>query len=364
MKAVETPEPPAVRLTSLSHGGGCGCKIAPAALAQILADLPGALRDPALLVGTETSDDAAVYRLNDEQALVATTDFFMPIVDDPYDFGRIAATNALSDVYAMGGRPLFALAIVGMPLEKLPVETIQRILAGGADVCRAAGIPVAGGHSIDSVEPIYGLAVVGLVHPARVKRNSVARAGDAVILGKPLGVGILSAALKKGELDEEGYRQMVATTTKLNSVGARLAELPGVHALTDVTGFGLLGHLGEICRGSGLGARIAFESVPLIPAARTLAQAGVTTGAARRNWASYGIAVRLPPDVAPWQQALLCDPQTSGGLLVTCAPEAVDEVLRAFRDDGFDAAAPIGTMVAGEPVIAVEQQSAAAAAAM
>lgn len=344
----------AIRLTSLSHGGGCGCKIAPAALTEILATLPREFTDPALLVGTESSDDAAVYRINDQQAIVATTDFFMPIVDDPHDFGRIAATNALSDIYAMGARPLLALAIVGMPLSKLPVDVIQQILAGGAAVCRDAGIPIAGGHSIDSVEPIYGLAVLGLVHPERIKRNNQARAGDALILGKPLGVGILSAALKKDALSDDAYRQMIATTTQLNSVGSRLAALPGVHALTDVTGFGLLGHLAEVCRGSGLGARIAFPSLPVIPAALSLAQQGYTTGAAARNWASYGEAVRLPPELAPWQQALLCDPQTSGGLLVACAPEAVADVLKLFRREGFAAASAIGRMHAGEAVITVD----------
>ncbi len=344
-----------IRLTSLSHGGGCGCKIAPAVLTEILAHLPGGFVDPALLVGTESSDDAAVYRLNDQQAIVATTDFFMPIVDDPRDFGRIAATNALSDIYAMGGRPLLALAIVGMPLDKLPVGTIQDILAGGAEVCQAAGIPVAGGHSVDSVEPIYGLAVLGVVHPGRIKRNSAARPGDALILGKPLGVGILSAALKKGALTDDGYRQMLAVTTRLNAVGARLAELPGVYAMTDVTGFGLLGHLAEICRGSRLGARLAFEALPVIPAALPLAQQGFTTGAASRNWASYGQSVRLPPDLAPWQQTLLCDPQTSGGLLISCAAGAVRAALELFRQDGLTDAAVIGRMQPGEAVITVER---------
>ena len=344
-----------VRLTSLSHGGGCGCKIAPAALTEILAKLPSGLVDPALLVGTETSDDAAVYKLNDEQAIVATTDFFMPIVDDPHDFGRIAATNALSDIYAMGARPLLALAIVGMPLGKLTVAVIQQILAGGAAVCQAAGIPIAGGHSIDSVEPIYGLVALGLVHPQRIKRNSAAHAGDVLVLGKALGVGILSAALKKNLLSDEGYRQMLASTTQLNAVGSRLAELPGVHAMTDVTGFGLLGHLAEICRGSALGAHIAFESLPVIPAALPLAQQGFSTGAATRNWASYGNIVRLPPDLAPWQQALLCDPQTSGGLLVSCTPATVADVLARFHQEGFAAASVIGQMRAGETLITVDR---------
>src|SRR5690348_7649329 len=231
--------PEKIRLTEFSHGGGCGCKIAPAVLSEILSqsEIRGLPKD--LLVGTETSDDAAVYRLNDSQALVATTDFFTPIVDDPYDFGRIAATNAISDVYAMGGRPIFALAIVGMPLEKLPVATIRTILKGGESVCAQAGIPIAGGHSIDTLEPIYGLVALGLVHPDKVKRNSSAKPGDVLILGKPLGIGILSAALKKGKLSEAGYRQMIEWTTRLNTPGEKLADMPGVHALTDVTGFGL-----------------------------------------------------------------------------------------------------------------------------
>src|SRR5947207_6094684 len=256
--------PEKIRLTEFSHGGGCGCKIAPAVLTEILASTPirGLPKD--LLVGTETADDAAVYRLNDSQALIATTDFFTPIVDDPHDFGRIAATNAISDVYAMGGRPIFALAIVGMPLEKLPVSVIRAILAGGESVCAQAGIPIAGGHSIDTLEPIYGLVALGLVHPKKVKRNSSAKAGDVLILGKPLGVGILSAALKKGKLSEAGYREMVEWTTKLNTPGEALAEMLQVHALTDVTGFGLAGHLLEICRGSGLAAELRFDALPII----------------------------------------------------------------------------------------------------
>src|SRR6476661_8877022 len=269
--------PTKIRLTEYSHGGGCGCKIAPAVLSEILASTPVRGLPPALMVGTETADDAAVYRLNDEQALVATTDFFTPIVDDPFDFGRIAATNAISDVYAMGGTPIMALALVGMPLDKLPVSVIRSILAGGESVCAEAGIPIAGGHSIDVLEPIYGLVALGLVHPKKVKRNSSARAGDALILGKPLGVGILSAALKKGKLSESGYAQMVEWTTKLNTPGQALAEMPAVHALTDVTGFGLAGHLLEICRGSKLAAEIRFEDLPLISEARDWAKQGVAT---------------------------------------------------------------------------------------
>ena len=337
-----------IRLTTLSHGGGCGCKIAPALLAQMLAELPLPGSFPDLLVGSDTSDDAAVYRLNGEQAIVATTDFFMPIVDDAFDFGRIAATNALSDVYAMGGKPILALAVVGMPVDKLPLETIRRILAGGAAVCAAAGIPLAGGHSIDAPEPIYGLVALGLVHPDRVKRNDRAQAGDVLILGKPLGIGILSAAVKKGELGAAGYAQLIAHTTQLNRVGAALGEMDGVHAMTDVTGFGLLGHLLEICRGSGLGADIAFADLPLIDTAAQLARLGYATGASARNWDSFGAAVELSTGFPEWQRKLLCDPQTSGGLLVACAADSADEVLALFHRQGFSHARAIGRMMAGE----------------
>lgn len=303
---------------------------------------------PDLLVGLESSDDAAVYRLNDTQAIIATTDFFMPIVDDAYDFGRIAATNALSDIYAMGGKPIFALAVVGMPIDKLPLETIQQIMAGGAAVCQAAGIPIAGGHSIDSPEPIYGLVALGLIAPDQVKRNNQAKAGDVLILSKPLGIGVLSAALKKGELDAEGYRQMIDITTQLNRTGTQLSAMDGVHAMTDVTGFALLGHLLEICRGSQLQADIEFSKVPLIEAARKLAQAGYATGAATRNWGSYGQEVVLGENISEWQRKLLCDPQTSGGLLVSCAPECADAVLQALHADGFNQAVTIGTMHNGD----------------
>jgi selenide, water dikinase len=338
---------PDIRLTSLSHGGGCGCKIAPAVLSRILADSPATKMFPQLMVGAESADDAAVYRLNDEQAIVATTDFFMPIVDDPFDFGRIAATNAISDVYAMGGKPILALAIVGMPLDKLPPEVIQRILAGGQAVCADAGIPVAGGHSIDALEPIYGLVVLGLVHPTKVKRNDQAKDGDVLILGKGLGVGILSAALKKGELSSDGYAEMIASTTKLNTPGGRFADLPGVSAMTDVTGFGLAGHLLEVCRGSRLTAALRFDDLPLLPIARALAQEGYVTGASKRNWASYGEEVRLPAAFPDWKQNLLSDPQTSGGLLVACRAEAADLVLKIFAEEGFPHAKVIGCVHSG-----------------
>lgn len=344
---------PPIRLTSFSHGGGCGCKIAPAVLSRLLANTKLPLLPPDLLVGTETSDDAAVYQLNAQQAVIATTDFFTPIVDDPYDFGRIAATNALSDVYAMGGTPLFALALVGMPLGKLPEEAIRQILAGGQDVCAAAGIPVAGGHSIDTLEPIYGLVGIGLVHPDKVKRNNAAKAGDVLILSKPLGVGMLSAALKKGNLSDAGYADMVRWTTKLNTPGTALAELPEVHAMTDVTGFGLAGHLLEICRGSGLAAEVDYAQVPVIPLAAEIAQSGTATGASQRNWEGYGNSVQLAGGFAPWQQNLLTDPQTSGGLLIACAPEAAERVLQILRSGDFSDAAVIGSMRAGAPQITV-----------
>src|SRR5512146_1875396 len=342
-----------IKLTQFSHGGGCGCKIAPAVLAEMLAAMPRPPSYPNLMVGTESSDDAAVYKLNESQAIVVTTDFFMPIVDDARDFGRIAATNALSDVYAMGGTPILALAVVGMPIDKLPLETIRDILAGGESVCAAAGIPMAGGHSIDAPEPIYGLVGVGVVHPDQVKRNDRAQAGDVLILGKPLGIGILSAALKKGHLDAEGYRQMVDTATQLNRVGATLASMPGVHALTDVTGFALLGHLLEVCRGSKVGAEVDFGALPILSVALRLAEQGYATGAAERNWSSFGAEVDLPQGFPEWQRKLLCDPQTSGGLLVACAASEADKVLAAFREQGFAAARAIGEMVAGKPRVRI-----------
>jgi len=336
------------RLTSLSHGGGCGCKIAPGVLSEILKSGSSLPVPPELLVGIETADDAAVYQLNDEQALIATTDFFMPIVDDAFDFGRIAATNAISDVYAMGGKPIMALALVGMPISVLSTDTIGQILAGGQAVCKAAGIPIAGGHTIDSVEPIYGLVALGLVHPKRVKRNADARVGDRLILGKPLGVGVLSAALKKEALDADGYAQMIATTTKLNTPGPELAALDGVHALTDVTGFGLAGHALELARGARCTVAIDWARVPLLDGVRALAAQGMVTGASGRNWAGYGKDVTLPAGFETVDQALLTDPQTSGGLLVSCTPETVDQVLAIFRQHGFAAAAEIGSITAAD----------------
>jgi selenide,water dikinase len=342
-----------IKLTSFSHGGGCGCKIAPGVLSEILKNTNGFPVPKELMVGIETADDAAVYKLNDEQALIATTDFFMPIVDDPFDFGRIAATNAISDVYAMGGTPIMALALVGMPVNKLPLDVIGKIIKGGESICNEAGIPIAGGHTIDSVEPIYGLVVLGLVHPSKVKRNADAKAGDVLVLGKPLGVGVLSAALKKGVLGEDGYKAMIENTTKLNKPGKALSELPGVHALTDVTGFGLLGHLLELARGAKLTAKLNMPQIPLLPGVEKLAHDGFFTGASGRNWDAYGKDVLLSPNVTQPQHTLLTDPQTSGGLLVSCDPSSVDEVLALFRSNGFEHAAVIGEMAEGEARVQV-----------
>jgi selenide,water dikinase len=342
-----------IRLTSFSHGGGCGCKIAPGVLSDILKNARAPFVPPELLVGIETGDDAAVYRLNDHQALIATTDFFMPIVDDPYDFGRIAATNAISDIYAMGGTPIMALALVGMPIDKLPLSIIRKILEGGESICTEAGIPIAGGHTIDSVEPIYGLVVMGLVHPDKVKKNQGARNSDKLILGKPLGVGVLSAAVKKNTIDAAAYRDLVATTTKLNTPGRLLSELPGVHAMTDVTGFGLLGHLLPLCRAANLAAEVRMDRVPLLPRVEAMAAEGFVTGASKRNWASYGEDVALASSITPARKALLTDPQTSGGLLVACAHGAVDEILTIFRREGFDRAAVVGEMCEGPVRITV-----------
>jgi selenide, water dikinase len=342
-----------VRLTQFSHGGGCGCKIAPGVLEKILAKTAPGMVPKELLVGIETSDDAAVYKINDRQAIVATTDFFMPIVDDPFDFGAIAATNAISDVYAMGGQPLFALALVGMPVNQLPLEVIRRILEGGESVCARARIPIAGGHTIDSVEPIYGLVAIGLVDPKNVKRNAGAKPGDKLVLGKPLGVGIYSAALKKGRLDEAGYRAMIESTTKLNTPGTLLGTMSDVHALTDVTGFGLLGHLLEIAKGSGVSAQVRWSSLPLLPNALELAQEGIMTGASARNWTGYGDRVSLASSMGEGHKAVLTDPQTSGGLLVACAPDACDEVISVFRAEGFADAAIVGEIEAGEARVTV-----------
>ncbi len=342
------------RLTSLAHGGGCGCKIAPNLLREILSEMPLATSHCELLVDASTSDDAAVYRISDDAALIATTDFFMPIVDDPFDFGRIAATNALSDVYAMGGRPIFSLALVGMPIDKMSTQTIRDILRGGQTVSEAAGAPVAGGHSIDSAEPIYGLVAMGLVHPDKILRNKGARPGDVLILGKPLGVGIFSAALKQGRLGEAGYAAMIESTTLLNKPGPDLVEIPGVHAMTDVTGFGLLGHLSEMCRAAEVSAVVKEASAPVFDLARTLLQDGVKTGASGRNWASIEEMIDVSSDWPDMSRDLLCDPQTSGGLLVSCDPDSAEAVLNIFAKHGHKGAAVIGRVESGSARIHIE----------
>lgn len=347
---------PMVRLTSLAHGGGCGCKLAPSVLRNLLADQPLIAPYKQLLVGTETGDDAAVWQLDDGTCVIATTDFFTPVVDDPYDFGRIAATNAISDVYAMGGKPIFALAILGIPVDKIAPETVREILKGGSSVCTAAGIPVAGGHSIDVPEPIYGLAVIGICKTEEVRRNSGAKPGDALILTKALGVGVYSAAIKKNALTPEGYSEMVATTTLLNKVGSELAKDPAVHAITDVTGFGLLGHGLEMARGSKLTVVIRPDALPLLTQAVALVQQGFVTGASIRNWASYGADVKLPAGLPEWRRHLLTDPQTSGGLLVSCAPDRADAILKTIAAAGYPAARQIGHVEQGAPEVRVEAQ--------
>jgi selenide,water dikinase len=344
---------PILRLTALAHGGGCGCKLSPGVLHELLAEQPSAAPFANLLVGTETGDDAAVWRLDDETCIVATTDFFMPMVDDPFDFGRIAATNALSDVYAMGGKPIFALAILGMPINSMPTAMIREILRGGAAMAAEAGIPVAGGHSIDSPEPIYGLAVIGLVSTKALRRNSEARPGDALILTKPIGVGIYSAAIKKGALSDDGYREMVGFMTRLNVIGAELARMKEVHAMTDVTGFGLLGHALEMARGASVTVRLRLDDVPLLDQAESLVQAAYFTGASERNWSSYGDAVDLPGGLEDWRRRLLTDPQTSGGLLVACDADAAPGICSGIRKGDLRAAI-IGSVEVGDPIVVVE----------
>lgn len=342
-----------IRLTDLAHGGGCGCKLAPAVLQKLLAGQPQAAPYAQLLVGTETGDDAAVWQIDEQHCVIATTDFFMPMVDDPHDFGRIAAANAISDVFAMGGKPIMALAILGMPLDKLSVETVRDILRGGASICAEAGIPVAGGHSIDSPEPIYGLAVIGLCSPQNVRRNCAARPGDALILTKGIGVGIYSAAFKKRALENAAYDEMVASMTLLNRIGQKLADDDDVHGMTDVTGFGLLGHGLELARGSGVQVEIDYARIPFLTEAERLAEAGYVTGASGRNWASYGEGIALPSDLPMWRRALLTDPQTSGGLLVACAAERAETIRASIENAGYPAARIIGSIKEGEPVVRI-----------
>lgn len=344
---------PSIRLTGLAHGGGCGCKLAPSVLQQLLADQPASSPHKQLLVGTESADDAAVWQLDENTCIIATTDFFMPMVDDPFDFGRVAATNAISDVYAMGGTPIMALAVLGMPVDKIPAEAVRAILNGGASVCSEAGIPVAGGHSIDCPEPVYGLAVIGTCRPEHLRRNSGARPGDALILTKPIGIGIYSAAIKKGELNSAGYGEMIACTTLLNRIGRELAKDPNVHAMTDVTGFGLLGHALEVARASGVTIAVAADRVPLLMHAERLAQQGFVTGASHRNWASYGESVMLPPGWPEWQRHLFTDPQTSGGLLIACADEHANRTVSRIQQAGYVSAAIVGRAEPGDAAVKV-----------
>lgn len=342
------------RLTSLAHGGGCGCKLAPSVLQNLLSEMPKAGPYANLLVGTETADDAAVWDLDGTTSIIATTDFFMPMVDDPHTFGRIAAANAISDVYAMGGTPIFALAIVGMPIDKMDPADIRKILAGGASICAEAGIPVAGGHSIDCPEPVYGLAVIGTCPTAQIKRNSQARAGDVLILTKGLGIGIYSAAIKKEQLSEDAYAEMVASTTLLNRIGTELGANPAVSALTDVTGFGILGHALEMARGAATTIRLNLHALPLLSRASALAQAGHVTGASHRNWKSYGEGVVLPEGLEDASRHVLTDPQTSGGLLVAVAPDSADELVRHIRANGYPLAAVVGRVEQGPARVIVE----------
>jgi selenide,water dikinase len=344
---------PQLRLTSLAHGGGCGCKLAPSVLQQLLAELPAAQPYRELLVGTETGDDAAVWQIDSDTCVIATTDFFMPVVDDPRDFGRIAATNAISDIYAMGGRPIMALAILGMPVGKITTEMVREILKGGAEACASAGIPVAGGHSIDAPEPIYGLAVIGIGRPQDIRRNSTARPGDALILTKALGIGIYSAAFKKGELSPPAYAEMIASTTLLNRIGTDLAKDAAVHAITDVTGFGLLGHALEMARGSKLTLVVNAPDLPLLSEAESLARRGFVTGASLRNWASYSDGVTLPAGFPEWRRHLLADPQTSGGLLVACAADRAQAIADRIAAAGYPRTRIVGHAQTGAPVVEV-----------
>jgi len=331
-----------IKLTEYSHGSGCGCKIAPKTLELILSSTQVQQHSPALLVGNESKDDAAVYDLGNGQGLISTTDFFMPIVDDPFTFGRIAATNAISDVYAMGGKPVMAIAIFGWPLDKLGVEVAQKVIEGGRYACQQAGMSLAGGHSIDAPEPIFGLAVSGLVSLEHLKQNNTARAGDTLFLSKPLGVGILSTAQKQKKLADEHAHIAVDSMCRLNDLGAILAKLPGINAMTDVTGFGLGGHLREVCEGSAVRAEIDYSALPLLPETLRYLRMDCSPGGAQRNFESYGETIS---SMTPEQQAILCDPQTSGGLLVAVSADWLADFLACCKQNGYELA-PIGRLLA------------------
>ena len=339
-----------VKLTRYSHGGGCGCKISPAVLDTILKSSSHAPVNKRLLVGNSSKDDAAVYDLDNGMALISTTDFFMPIVDDAFSFGRIAGANAISDVYAMGGKPILAIAILGWPVNTLSPELAQQVLEGARQICYEAGIPLAGGHSIDSPEPIFGLAVNGLVPIDNLKQNNTAKEGDLLFLTKPLGVGILATAQKRELLKEEYYTALLNQLGKLNNVGEALGKVEGVHAMTDVTGFGLLGHLIEMAEGSGVSAAIRYTSTPIIAAAKNLAAQKVGPGATSRNWDSYGSKVAFAPEVNVTEAlSILPDPQTNGGLLIAVDPASKEVVQKILSEYGLaDFTEPIGVMTARE----------------
>jgi selenide,water dikinase len=336
-----------IKLTQFSKGGGCGCKIAPSVLQQIL-QTQHTTGFENLLVGNESSDDAAVYELNAETAVISTTDFFLPIVDDPFDFGKVAAANSISDVYAMGGTPLMAVAILGWPIEKMPVEAAQQILEGARSVCREANIPLAGGHTIDSNDPIFGLAVTGMVAVKNLKRNNTAQEGDLLFLTKPVGVGVLSTALKRGVLSEEHYTVLIQQMTGLNKIGELLGRVEGVHAMTDVTGFGLLGHLIEMSEGSELAAQLNYSLIPKVEGLDEYLKQRTIPDATFRNWNSYSSKVQFEKGVNVMEAFnLLPDPQTNGGLLIAVAPTSSEEVLSVLRKEGLlNHLQPIGKFMA------------------
>ncbi len=330
MKLLKNEE---IRLTQFCEGAGCGCKISPKVLSAILHSEMVFSSDPLLLVGNDNRDDAAVYDLGTGSAIISTTDFFTPIVDDPFTFGRIAATNAISDVYAMGGKPLLAIAILGWPVNVLSAEIAQKVLDGGRSVCAEAGINLAGGHSIESPEPIFGLAVTGLVDTDKLKRNDSATAGCKLLLTKPIGVGILTTAQKHGILSDEDAKVAIDIMSELNIIGTELANIPGVRAMTDVTGFGLLGHLVEMCEGANLSAEIEYAKVPKLPMLDKYLADKTIPGGTYRNWESYGSKINLPD---PSLKNILCDPQTSGGLLLAVSPESEKEVLEVLKQNGIE----------------------------
>lgn len=347
-----------ILLTHYSHGAGCGCKIAPRVLDEILKSKLAIPDNKNLLVGNSSKDDAAVYDLDNGMALISTTDFFMPVVDDAFDFGRIAAANSISDVYAMGGKPLLAIAILGWPVEKLPVDLAQQVIEGGRTICNEAGIPLAGGHSIDSPEPIFGMAVTGMVSKQNLKRNNTAKEGDHLFLTKPLGVGILSTAQKRGLLKEEYVQAMIEQMTKLNNIGEALGKISGVMAMTDVTGFGLLGHLVEVAEGSGLSAEIYYNKIPVATGVKDYISQRIFPDATTRNWNSYSDKIRFEKGVNVMEAfTLLPDPQTNGGLLFSVTEDSIAEIKKLFESNGLaNFTEPIGHLIKpGEKMIEVKK---------